>query len=453
MTKRSYSAMHLGVVALVLIANLAMGAFARAAGDQCSDIFQPTRQGFVGRILESERTGSLVRGSINLYYDFKEIGVGRVLFRPTKDKPVAAGWGFLTDREQYYAGDGWFFKTLKTAWQFVPRRVIGLIRGEGERFQLKRFARGQDGRLRGLIYGDSRYTLTFMSGLKHTFLDAPVYKMSDVLNLKRRYVSSLALSLSVLGGGSTLFQMHVVDPYLEARNERIVAEALEKATAQARTELIRSIRYDIRNRDLRDLWIQSVGDARTQAERRDAEETILEAAQIRSISNRTFFETYRSHEFVATRENVGELVKYPQFSHLQSYAPVDPAAAFDAKLWKNIFYLNWTFQVMIEVAPDFVVDSKELHRLLEKDLATRDVYSRIYGSAFMREVREMYRQKQITREEAASLIGQDLYYRTRMAEQRLLTGSSGDISIEDLEAEMLATAVSGRARWNIPDVP
>lgn len=370
----------------------------------------------------------------SLVEEFRAVGPGRIFFRPNAERPVAQAMGFLTEPARYYENDGRVFRALKKSWQFMPRRVIGLVRGE-------------NGRLHDLIYGDPRYVLTPASGVQH-LLDATTYSMSRILNLKRRYVASMVLSLFVHGGVGVGTWSYVVDPYLAARNEAIVSEALEKRTQADRAELIRSIRYDVRDQDLRDLWRSTIPTAKSAAERKTFEDSILEMAELRKVSNRTFFENFEIEKFSASRESVGDLVTYPQFEHLQERFNKDAGREFDTKVWTGVVYLNWTYQLMNELAPQFVTDGPALKEALRSP-AIRDAYGKIYSGDFMLSVRELYRQKRLSRDEAAGLVGRALYYRTRIAESRLLNGTA-PASISDIERELLATAISGRDQWEIP---
>ena len=60
---------------------------------------------------------------------------GFLLATETEDKPTERTlFGFMMPNEKYYGENGRVLRSIKDTYQFIPRRVIGAIRGERGHF-------------------------------------------------------------------------------------------------------------------------------------------------------------------------------------------------------------------------------------------------------------------------------------------------------------------------------
>jgi hypothetical protein len=422
---------------ILIYAGLTLFVFsANAKTTSCERIFNETRTESRSETRTAQMAYGIGHSVGKLVKEYREVGPARLFFRPVDRDPRPKSYGgLLTELADYNAGAGPVLRAWNRAIQFIPGRLVGLLRGE-------------TGHLHDFIHGDPRYALTPIDAFQYHLLDRPVYAYSSLKKLRQRYVSSLVLSLATIGVAATTLQIKVVEPYLEARNAEVVRDAVTEVAGENRLRLIELIKYDVRVRDIREQLVAELREVESEAETKQAFADAIELALLRAKSTRTFIEGFKIGDFKPTVENLRELVRYPQFEHLIERIPRTDEGLDEAK-WQKIVRLNWLFHSAVELAPSFLKNGPVAPAEV-KDPLVRTAFETIYSGDFMRQVRELQRTNRISSLEATNLIGEALLFRTRAAESRTLNARSAlSMTSSDFENRLLSDALTNRQRWDL----
>lgn len=417
--------------AIVSIYMVAFSLFTGMAwGQSCEDAIRFTRPYRAGYWLGKSKvvTARFLRETRETRGKNIDYGA-RLFFKPVEKAPNPQSYlGFLTPRSQFFGDDGLTLTILKSIYQAVPSRVVGLIRGM--------FWGGATWSVYGLVHGDPIYAVTPGSGYQY-LLNRAVYSSSKWMGFRRQFVATIGLSIGIVGGSTMAVHSAFIDPFVKQHVQAVVDGGIEKNLSVHRGYFRTLVESDMRYDELKTVYKEELKTVESEGERQELENEVLSDAVILYQSHRRFTETFKPQDFVPTLVSIQDLVQSPQFDHLRTRVP-KVEAEVQKDVWQSIVWINWMYHTTSQAIPEFIGQTDSFKKALEHQ-GVRELLEPAFEHPFAKRVESLVRARRLTDSQAVRILSFWLTYRTRVAESKAFGDTAAKFEkIEIVEKDLLA---------------
>ncbi|MCB9082689.1 MAG: hypothetical protein H6624_00010 [Bdellovibrionaceae bacterium] len=314
--------------------------------------------------------------------------------------------GFLTRNAQYMA-QGRIRRYFQNILQFVPRRLIGTLRGE-------------QGRVRGAFLGDPTFSFTPWRGLHFVALDLPAAYFGG-LKQGKLTIKRPTMLTSFLAGLAVIVPLYMV---FDASYIKGLENNRTEIVLEHRGEYQRMIESDWRFNYIKDL--RDAG--------RYTEQQAMEEAFNLQFAYNQYYSYRNAKDSSLTVEEARGLSEHLLFAHLQrlfsdgvreipgfevpnqALGPLKDQQIVEITSHNQLLYLK--YQILDEIF--LLGKGSSLPQLLEASADLHRQHDSIVSDGFYQTVRRLEASGRITAETAKYLLQQDFWWQTRFAEWDVL---------------------------------